>query len=177
MFANESWGAEVVQLAPRDVLVVYSDGIPEARNEHGAFFEEDRTRLNRISSAIIVNSLYRGLAPRSQKKHTGVGIWFGKSLLTLLMNSAVIKTGWRVIQGSTDFFGVTKKMHNALGGRRKPGAYSTNGDDVFSATSAAAWPPGRCPLFDVLLRGFGNHDRHSGVSKHAMAHTAQEEAG
>ena len=42
MFANESWGAEVVQLAPGDVLVVYSDGIPEARNEHGAFFEEDR---------------------------------------------------------------------------------------------------------------------------------------
>jgi sigma-B regulation protein RsbU (phosphoserine phosphatase) len=42
MYANERWGAEVVQLAPGDVLVLYSDGIPEARNEHGAFFEEDR---------------------------------------------------------------------------------------------------------------------------------------
>lgn len=35
---------------------------------------------------------------------------------TLLMNSAGINTGWRIIQGTTDFFGVTKKMHNALQG-------------------------------------------------------------
>ena len=32
------------------------------------------------------------------------------------MNSAGIKTGWRVIQGAPDFFSVTKKMHNALQG-------------------------------------------------------------
>ena len=38
------------------------------------------------------------------------------SSLTLLMNSLEIKTGWRVIQGSPDFFSVTKKMHNALQG-------------------------------------------------------------
>lgn len=38
------------------------------------------------------------------------------SALTLLMNSAGIKTGWRVIQGRPDFFSVTKKMHNALQG-------------------------------------------------------------
>jgi len=38
------------------------------------------------------------------------------SSLTLLMNSLHIKTGWRVIQGSPDFFSVTKKMHNALQG-------------------------------------------------------------
>jgi len=36
--------------------------------------------------------------------------------LTLLMNSLGIKTGWRVIQGSPDFFSVTKKFHNALQG-------------------------------------------------------------
>jgi len=36
--------------------------------------------------------------------------------LTLLMNSVGIKTGWRVIQGSPDFFSVTKKFHNALQG-------------------------------------------------------------
>jgi len=35
---------------------------------------------------------------------------------TLLMNGLGIKTGWRVIQGSPDFFSVTKKMHNALQG-------------------------------------------------------------
>jgi trehalose synthase len=36
--------------------------------------------------------------------------------LTLLMNSAGVKTGWRVIQGAPDFFTITKKMHNALQG-------------------------------------------------------------
>jgi trehalose synthase len=36
--------------------------------------------------------------------------------LTLLMNTAGIRTGWRVIQGRPDFFSITKKMHNALQG-------------------------------------------------------------
>jgi len=51
------------------------------------------------------------------------------SSLTLLMNSAGIKTGWRVIQGAPDFFSITKKMHNALQGAeinlsdRKRGIY------------------------------------------------------
>jgi len=35
---------------------------------------------------------------------------------TLLMNSLGIRTGWRIIQGSPDFFTITKKMHNALQG-------------------------------------------------------------
>lgn len=38
------------------------------------------------------------------------------SSLTLLMNEAGIRTGWRVLQGRPDFFSVTKKMHNALQG-------------------------------------------------------------
>src|SRR5574341_783522 len=38
------------------------------------------------------------------------------SSLTLLMNSVGIKTEWRVIQGSPDFFSITKKIHNALQG-------------------------------------------------------------
>ena len=38
------------------------------------------------------------------------------SSLTLLMNTAGIRTGWRVIQGRPDFFSITKKMHNALQG-------------------------------------------------------------
>ena len=40
------------------------------------------------------------------------------SSATLLMNSLGIKTGWRVIQGSPDFFTVTKKIHNALQGSK-----------------------------------------------------------
>jgi trehalose synthase len=38
------------------------------------------------------------------------------SSLSLLMNTVGIKTGWRTIQGSPDFFSITKKMHNALQG-------------------------------------------------------------
>ena len=38
------------------------------------------------------------------------------SSMTLLMNGLGIQTGWRVLQGSPDFFGITKKMHNALQG-------------------------------------------------------------
>ncbi|OCC24226.1 glycosyl transferase family 1 [Croceicoccus estronivorus] len=36
--------------------------------------------------------------------------------LTLLMNGAGIRSGWRVLQGRPDFFSITKKMHNALQG-------------------------------------------------------------
>ena len=38
------------------------------------------------------------------------------SPLTLLMNTLGIKTEWRLIQGTPDFFSITKKMHNALQG-------------------------------------------------------------
>ena len=38
------------------------------------------------------------------------------SSLVLLFNNVGIETGWRIIQGSPDFFSITKKMHNALQG-------------------------------------------------------------
>jgi trehalose synthase len=46
----------------------------------------------------------------------GGGVAVLLSSLALLMDSLGIKTGWRVIQGSPDFFSVTKKIHNALQG-------------------------------------------------------------
>ena len=43
------------------------------------------------------------------------------SSLTLLMNDVGIKTGWRLLKGTQDFFNVTKKFHNGLqGARREP---------------------------------------------------------
>jgi trehalose synthase len=48
----------------------------------------------------------------------GGGVAEMLSSLTLLMNSLGIKMGWRVIQGTPDFFTITKKMHNALQGGR-----------------------------------------------------------
>src|SRR5919108_925852 len=46
----------------------------------------------------------------------GGGVAETISSLTLLMNSLGPRTEWRVIQGTPDFFSITKKMHNALQG-------------------------------------------------------------
>jgi len=46
----------------------------------------------------------------------GGGVAALLSSFILLMNSVGIRTGWRVLQGSPDFFSITKKMHNALQG-------------------------------------------------------------
>ena len=46
----------------------------------------------------------------------GGGVSVLLSSMTTLMNCLGIETGWRIIQGSPDFFGITKKMHNALQG-------------------------------------------------------------
>jgi trehalose synthase len=48
----------------------------------------------------------------------GGGVAEMLSPLTLLMCSAGIKTEWRAIQGSPDFFSITKKMHNSLQGAK-----------------------------------------------------------
>jgi sigma-B regulation protein RsbU (phosphoserine phosphatase) len=42
IFEDETWEQGVVQLAPGDVLVLYTDGITEAQNEQKAFLGEDR---------------------------------------------------------------------------------------------------------------------------------------
>src|SRR5437867_12954590 len=44
----------------------------------------------------------------------GGGVAETISSLTLLMNSLGLRTEWRVIQGTPDFFSITKKMHNAF---------------------------------------------------------------
>ena len=46
----------------------------------------------------------------------GGGVAEMLSPLTILFNDLGIKTEWRVIQGSPDFFSITKKFHNALQG-------------------------------------------------------------
>jgi sigma-B regulation protein RsbU (phosphoserine phosphatase) len=42
MFAHEVWPSQAVQLDPGDVLLLYTDGITEARNDRRAFFGEER---------------------------------------------------------------------------------------------------------------------------------------
>jgi trehalose synthase len=46
----------------------------------------------------------------------GGGVAEMLSSLTLLMNSLGLRTEWRVIQETPNFFSITKKMHNALQG-------------------------------------------------------------
>ena len=48
--------------------------------------------------------------------YSGGGVAQLLSSLTILMTNVGIKTEWRVIQGPSDFFRVTKKIHNALQG-------------------------------------------------------------
>jgi sigma-B regulation protein RsbU (phosphoserine phosphatase) len=39
---DETWKQKAIQLAPGDVLVLYTDGVTDAQNQQGAFFDEDR---------------------------------------------------------------------------------------------------------------------------------------
>ena len=39
-----TWQQRVLHMAPGDVLLLYTDGITEAQNPQGAFFDEDRLR-------------------------------------------------------------------------------------------------------------------------------------
>ena len=58
-------------------------------------------------SAVHINSTYQG-----------GGVAEILNSLIILMNDVGIKTDWRVIHGSHDFFSVTKKFHNAIQGER-----------------------------------------------------------
>jgi len=48
--------------------------------------------------------------------HYGGGVAEMLPSITSIMNDLGIKTGWRVIKGDSDYFDVTKAMHNALQG-------------------------------------------------------------
>jgi len=71
----------------------------------------------------VVANIYKK-AHRLVNKHilhinsTGLGGGVAEILnnLVLLMNDVGIDTGWRVLLGTSDFFSVTKKFHNALQG-------------------------------------------------------------
>jgi trehalose synthase len=70
-----------------------------------------------------IDRIYKKLQPLKDAHVTNISsTYYGGgvaellSSVTLLLNSAGLDTGWRIIQGSTDFFGITKKMHNGLQG-------------------------------------------------------------
>jgi trehalose synthase len=73
----------------------------------GATVERIRRKAAALAGFQVVNF---------NSTYYGGGVAEILSGLTPLMNSLDIEAEWRVIQGSPDFFSVTKKMHNALQG-------------------------------------------------------------
>src|SRR5947208_4538969 len=69
--------------------------------------ERIREKARKFESLRVVNF---------NSTYYGGGVAEVISGLTLLMNSLGLRTEWRVIQGTADFFSITKKMHNALQG-------------------------------------------------------------
>ncbi|MDG6258004.1 MAG: glycosyltransferase [Methanomicrobiaceae archaeon] len=65
----------------------------------------DKARKLRDIHVVNFNSTYYG---------GGVSQFLSST--TLLLNSLGIRTGWRVVHGTPDFFSITKKFHNALQG-------------------------------------------------------------
>ena len=42
LFEDHSWEQAEIKIEPGDILVLYSDGIPDAQNEQGLFFDQER---------------------------------------------------------------------------------------------------------------------------------------
>ncbi len=85
-------------------LIGIEDYRPLIGEEAVERIREKASRVEGLHVANVSSTYYGG----------GVANLLGS--LSLLMNSVGITTGWRVIQGSPDFFSITKKMHNALQG-------------------------------------------------------------
>ena len=75
----------------------------------------------------------------------GGGVAEMLSSLTLLMNSLGLQTEWRIIQGTSDFFSITKKIHNALQGAEID--LSEIKKKIFEAV-----------IYENSVRNFLNHD-------------------
>ncbi len=61
-------------------------------------------------------NLYQRHILHINSTYQGGGVAEILNSLVPLMNDIGITTGWRILQGNPDFFGVTKKFHNALQG-------------------------------------------------------------
>ena len=66
-----------------------------------------RARVLKNRHIVQINSTYQG-----------GGVAEMLSSLIPLMNYVGVKSGWRILHGNPDFFGITKKFHNALHGER-----------------------------------------------------------
>lgn len=95
---------QIMTSTPTSKLIALEDYEPLVGAETVERIQAKAARLRDLH-VVHVNSTYYG-----------GGVAQLLSSLTLMMNAAGIRTGWRVIQGRPDFFSITKKMHNALQG-------------------------------------------------------------
>lgn len=73
----------------------------------------------------VITSIYRKMR-RLYGKHllhinstyTGGGVAEMLQSIVPLMNDVGLNAGWRTVHGNTDFYGITKKFHNALQGQK-----------------------------------------------------------
>src|SRR2546430_10340641 len=89
---------------PKYLLPQIEDYEPLIRREAVERIREKASKFNGLRVANFNSTYYGG------------GVAEMISSLTLLMNSLGLRTEWRVIQGTADFFSITKKMHHALQG-------------------------------------------------------------
>ncbi len=83
------------------------------------------SKYNEIIGEKEVNSIQEEAVPLTERHFVhisstqyGGGVAEILNSLVYLMNDVGMKTGWRVIKGSPDFFEITKKFHNALQGEK-----------------------------------------------------------
>lgn len=63
-----SWEQRVIEMAPDDILVLYSDGVTDAQNEDGDFFGEERLRgLIRANAGNPAHEIQRALLQAVQR--------------------------------------------------------------------------------------------------------------
>ena len=94
--------AKEMEMIQHSRLITVEDYAPYIGHEAVDRIRKKASRLQGLHVANVNSTYYGG------------GVATLLSSMTLLMNGLGLHTGWRVIQGAPDFFGVTKQMHNAL---------------------------------------------------------------
>jgi trehalose synthase len=105
VYNNDQKDAGIEMIDKPHKLITLEDYEPLIGADNADRIRTKAASLNGLHVANINSTYYGG------------GVAELLSSLTLLMNSVGIKTGWRAIQGSPDYFSITKKMHNALQGK------------------------------------------------------------
>jgi sigma-B regulation protein RsbU (phosphoserine phosphatase) len=66
--ANSTWTTETVAIDPGDILILYTDGIPDAQDEDGDFFnDEAMIEISRKNSEKFAHEIQSAIIEEVQK--------------------------------------------------------------------------------------------------------------